>query len=186
MRWDDLFGDLEAQADALEVAERAAEVGERVRIEVGALGMRDRLRAAVGAPVRLEVAGALRLHGELSRVGADWMLLDESAGRESLVPLAAVGTVSGLGRLSTVPGTEGPVLARLSLRSALRGLARDRSTVRMHLVDGTVRDATLDRVGSDFVEVALHPAGEARRRSEVRDIQLVPFSAIAAVRRGAG
>jgi hypothetical protein len=42
---------------------------------------------------------------------------------------------------------------------------------------------TIDRVGADFIEVATHPAGEARRRADVRDVELVTLAAIAAVRR---
>lgn len=183
MRWDDLFADLEAQADALEVAERATEVGERARMEVSVTGTVHRLRAAVGAPVRLELLGDLGLAGELSRVGADWLLCDEGGGREALVPLSAVRLIAGLGRAAAVPGTEGAVAARLTLRSALRGIARDRSGVRLHLIDGAALDATIDRVGADFVDVARHAAGEPRRRSEVRAVALVPFAALAAVRR---
>jgi hypothetical protein len=186
VRWDDLFADLEAQADALEVAARAAEVSERTRIEVSALGVRDRLAAAVGTPVRLQLAGGLAAAGSVVRVGPDWVLLAEDGGRESVVALAAVRTIGGLGRLSAVPGSGGVVQARLALRSALRGIARDRSGVQVHLVDGMALDATLDRVGTDFVEVARHAAGEPRRRGEVRDVLLVPFAALAAVRRLVG
>jgi hypothetical protein len=38
-------------------------------------------------------------------------------------------------------------------------------------------------VGADFVELAEHPAGEARRRGEVRGVRTVPFTALGAVRR---
>ena len=65
----------------------------------------------------------------------------------------------------------------------MRAVARDRSGVRLYLVDGTVIAATLDRVGADFVEAAIHPTGEPRRHSGVRDVQLVAFTALAAVRR---
>jgi hypothetical protein len=75
------------------------------------------------------------------------------------------------------------VAGRLGLRSVLRGIARDRSAVRIELVDGTTVDATIDRVGADFVEVAVHPAGEPRRRADVRDVEVIPFGAVAAVRR---
>jgi hypothetical protein len=73
------------------------------------------------------------------------------------------------------------------LRAALRGIARDRSTVRIHLTSGNTQfdavDATIDRVGADFLEVAAHSAGAARRRAEVRETELVPFTAVVAVRR---
>jgi hypothetical protein len=183
VRWDDLFADLEAQADALAVAERAAEVDERTRIEIGALGLGARLRAAVGTPVQVQLVGGLAVSGRLDRIGPDWLLLDESAGREALLARSAVLFVSGLGRAADAPGSEGAVEARLLLRSALRGIARDRSPVRLHLVDGTVLDATPDRVGGDFLDVALHAPGEPRRRGDVRGVRTVPIAAVAAVRR---
>ncbi len=183
MRWDALFADLEAQAEALEHAERAAEVEERVRIEVAAIGLVDRLRAAVDTPLRVQCAGALALTGVLRRVGPDWLLLDEGSGREVLTAVAAVHGVTGLSRVSAVPDSAPGVESRLSLRHALRGLARDRSPVRVCRVDGSTLDATIDRVGADFIEVALHAPGETRRRGDVREVALVPFAALAAVRR---
>jgi hypothetical protein len=183
MRWDALFADLESQADALEHAERAAEVDERTRIEVAALGLVDRLRAAVGTSLRLQCVGGPLLAGELRRVGPDWLLLDEGSGREVLAPLAAVHGVTGLSRLSAVPDSASLVESRLTLRHVLRGVARDRSPVRLYRVDGSTLDATIDRVGADFIELALHAAGETRRRSDVREMALVPFAAVAAVRR---
>ncbi len=183
VRWDDLFADLEAQAGALETAQRAGEISERTRIELASIQVRDRLRAAVGDPVRMYLLGGLALAGAVVRVGPDWLLLDEGGGREALVALHAVRTVSGLGRLSAVPGSAGAVLGKLSLRSALRALARDRSAARLHLLDGEVLDVTIDRVGADYVDAARHAAGEPRRRSEVRDVVLVPLAALAAARR---
>jgi len=182
-RWQALFADLEAQAAAAEHAERAAEVDERTRGELAGLGTIDRLRAADGAAVRLRVSGGRTLSGVVDRVGPDWLLLAEDAGREAVVPLAAVLGVRGLSRFSAVPGTAGAVASRLGLRSALRGIARDRSPVRLELVDGSGLDATLDRVGADFVEVAVHAPGEARRRHDVAEVELVPFAGLVAVRR---
>lgn len=183
MRWNDLFADLEGQADALEVAARAAEVDERTRIEVGGLRVIDRLGAAVGTRVRLQLLGGLTVSGSVGRTGPDWLLLDDDGGFETVVALGSLRAVSGLGRWSAVPGRGGAVRARLTLRSALRGIARDRSGVRLHLVDGGAVAATLDRVGADFVEAALHAPGEARRRGDVREVQLIPFTALAAVTR---
>ncbi|GAB2487944.1 hypothetical protein [Jatrophihabitans fulvus] len=186
MRWEGLFADLEAQAEALEQAERAAEVEERTRAEVGRLGVHERLRAGVGMAVRLRVAGGLALAGRLDRVGPDWLLIAEDAGREAVVATAALLGVRGLARWSAAPGGEGVVASRLTLRHALRGVARDRAVVRVHLVDGSTLDGTLDRVGADFVELAAHAPGEVRRRNDVRENELVPLPALAAVRRAGG
>jgi hypothetical protein len=183
MRWDALFDDLEAQTAALEHAERAAEVEERTRGEVGGLGLVDRARAAVGTPLRVRLLGGVALTGRLGRIGPDWLLIDEDGGRETVVAIAAIAGVRGLGRYSAVPGTAGIVASRIGMRQVLRGIARDRSAVRLQLTDGTTVDATLDRVGADFVEVATHAAAEPRRRQDVRDVELVPLAAIAAVRR---
>ncbi len=183
MRWGGLFDDLEAQAEALATAERAAEVEERVRIAVAGQRLRDRLRPAVGSPVRLRCSGGLAVAGVLQRVGPDWLLVDEGQGQECVVPLAAVLTVGGLTRLVADPADEGAVARRLGIAHVLRGLARDRSAVRIWLVDATVLAGTLDRVGADFVELAVHPVGEARRRGDVREVQVLPFAAIAGVRR---
>jgi hypothetical protein len=43
--------------------------------------------------------------------------------------------------------------------------------------------ATLDRVGADHVEVALHAPGEARRSSDVRRVEVILLAALATVRR---
>jgi hypothetical protein len=183
MRWDGLFQDLDAQATALEQAERAAEVDERTRGEVGALGFRDRARASIGAAVRLSLSGGTSISGRLVRVGPDWLLVDEGAGREAVVATAHLARLRGLARYTAVPGSAGVVESRLGLRSALRGIARDRSAVRVLLTDGVTVDATIDRVGADFIEAATHPAGEWRRRQDVREVELIRLAAIAAVRR---
>jgi hypothetical protein len=186
VRWDGLFADLEAQAGALELAERAGEVDSRARTELAQLRMLDRLRPAVGLPVRARCAAGVTVSGRIARVGTQWLLIDEAAGREALVVIAAIESVAGLGRLSAVPGSIGVVESRLGLAHALRGLARDRSTVRVHLVDGSVLDGTIDRVGADFFELATHAAGELRRRTQVQDVLVVATAALVAVRRDAG
>ncbi|HEX3336537.1 MAG TPA: hypothetical protein VHS54_08750 [Jatrophihabitans sp.] len=183
MRWEALFADLEAQAEFLERAERAGEIDERTRGEIGSLRWRDRARCAVDSSVRLRLAGGLAASGNLARVGPDWVLLDEGGGHEVVVASAAVLVVRGLGRYAAAPDSVGVVESRLGLRHALRGIARDRSAVRVHLVDGSTLDGTVDRVGADFIEVAAHPPGEPRRRQEVREVELVPLGAVAAVRR---
>jgi hypothetical protein len=183
MRWDALFADLEAQAAVLGQEVRAAEVAERARGEIGALRVVDRARAALGTALRARLLGGHAVAGRLRRVGADWLLLDEDAGHETVVALDHLIGVRGLGRQSAVPDSVGVVESRLGLRHVLRGLVRDRAAVRVLLSDGSALDATLDRVGADFVEVAAHPAAEPRRRADVRDVELIALRGLAAVRR---
>jgi hypothetical protein len=183
MRWQGLFDDLQAQAVALELAERAGEVDERTRGEIGTLHWHDRVRAAVGLRLRIRLAGGASASGALVRVGPDWLLLDEGDGREVVVAASAVLAVRGLDRHSATPDSESAVSLRLGLRHVLRGIARDRSMVRVHLTDGSVIDATIDRVGADFADVATHGDGEVRRAQGVREVELLPFHALTAVRR---
>lgn len=183
MRWNALFADLEAQAESLAQAERAAEVQDRTRTEIGTLTLVDRLRPALGAPIRLRTAGAGTIAGLLDRIGPDWVLLEQDGGREVLVRLGAVTGVSGLGRSAAVPGSMDAVSARLGLWFVLRRIARDRSPVALVLSDATTVAATLDRVGSDYVEAAVHAPGEPRRVAAVRDVQLIPMAGLVAVRR---
>jgi hypothetical protein len=183
MRWDALFTDLEAQIDVLAAAERDAEIADRTRSEVGRLRLTDRLRAAVGSQLRIACRGDLTLTGRLDRVHPEWLLLAEAAGREALLATREVLSVAGLSRFSAAPEGMSAVDARFGLQLALRGIVRDRSPARLYLTDGTAVDGTLDRVGADFVEIAVHPLGEPRRRSAVSQTLLVATAAIVALRR---
>lgn len=179
MRWTYLFADLESQLESFTGAERDGEVAERTRIEAGKLTLLDRLRGAAGHSVSLRCTGVGPCNGRLERVGRDWLLMVESTGAETLVPLHSVLGVGGLGRHSSTPSGA----LELGLRSVLRGIVRDRAPVRLILADGTPVDGTLDRVGADFVEVAEHPIGEPRRPGVVQGIRTVPLCGFGALRR---
>jgi hypothetical protein len=187
MRWDDLFRDLEAQLTAAAGAEVDAEVADRSRREAARLALVDRARAAAGRPLVLRVAGAGAVKGRLVDVGSEWLLLTDGAAgsdSESLVPLSAVLSISGLVAWTATPEAAGQVGARLGLGVVLRGIARDRSGLAVTLVDGSTVTGTLDRVGADFVEVSEHGPGEARRPDAVTGVRTVPFLALAVLRRG--
>lgn len=182
MRWDELFRDLEGQLEAASATELAAEVADRTRREGATLTWVDRARGVTGARVSVRVPGGDVVDGVLREVGSQWLLVAEESGRDALVPASAVLAVVGLTAWSAAPGSAGHVFTRLGLGSALRGLARDRTAVSVCLVDGSVLDGTVDRVGQDFLEISTHAAGEARRQAEVRSVRTVPFVAVAVVR----
>ncbi len=180
MRWQALFDDLEAQLDAAESAALDAEVRDRTRREAALVRGSDRLRAARGTALTLAVQGVPDVAGRLLDAGDDWLLLEEAGLREVLVPTGAVLAVSGLGRGAT--GPQGEVERRLDLRWALRGLTRSRAPVRLALRDGRELSGTLERVGTDHVDLAEHAVGELRRASAVRGARMVPLPALALVR----
>ncbi len=182
MRWQQLFADLQAQFEAEEVTAEQAESASRARAEVGAVRLAERLGGALGCPVTLGCRGAGQIAGVLVEVGADWLLVDADHGRQDLVSMAAVRTVAGLGRRTALPELAGGVRDKLDLRRALRGLARDRATVQVVLDDGIVLNGTLDRVGSDYVELAEHPADQPRRAGAVQGVRAIVIEAIAVVR----
>jgi hypothetical protein len=181
MRWQQLFADLEAQLDESATADFAAEVRDRSRRELALVRLVDRLRPSVGQRLGTRLLGIGVLNGTLTAVGADWLLVTETGGREALMPLGAVLAVAGLDSVTAVPRSEGAVAARLGFGYALRGIARDRSAVMLYLTDGSTLAGTLDRVGADFVELAEHPAGEPRRRDTVRAVMTVPMAAIGVI-----
>lgn len=184
VRWAELFRDLEGQADALASAELAGEVAERTRLELARIRLVDRLRAGEGRELGLTVLGAGALRGTVLDCGPDWLLVAEDGGREALVPLAAVLGVVGLDpRVAAEPGSEGAVSARCGLGVALRALARDRAAVGCTVLDGSTVGGTVERVGADHLELAVHPPGERRTRGAAQVLRLIPFGALSVVRR---
>jgi hypothetical protein len=182
-----LFADLEGQLAAAAQADLAAEVAELVRAEWAEVALSDRLRPLVGATLRVSVTGAGTLQGRLCDLGAGWLLLAEPARQaETLVSTAAVQWVEGLSRHTAPAHGVEAVTRRLGLGHVLRGIARDRSPVLLVVRDGQAVTGTLDRVGADFVEVAVHPIDEPRRAGQVQTVRAVPWSALAAVRRAPG
>lgn len=182
MRWEQLFADLAAQLDEQEAAQEQAEDASRARAEYGRLLLADRVRGSLGQPVSLRCRGAGELAGRLVDVGIDWLLLVDEQGREVLVAADAVTAVAGLVARTAGQPLEGEVARRLDLRRALRGLARDRATVSCLLEDGGVLGGTVDRVGADFLELAVHPLDSPRRRGAVTAVLAVPLRAVVAVR----
>lgn len=171
-----LLDDLEEQAEGLALLERDLEVADRSRAEYARVSLASRLHAAAGRDVRLLLLGGLALAGRVRRTGPDWLLLADATDREWIVPHGAVGVLRGA-RAGAVATDALGVLRRLTVRSVLRGVAEADPGCVVHLVDGSSHEATLLRVGGDFVEVRLGGAVEPEQ------YDLVPIAAVAAVQR---
>jgi len=183
MRWDALFSDMEAQfaeGDRLAVE---AEISERARVETASIALADRLRGSLNSHVAVHLVGGRIFEGTLSHAGADALVLNETR-HQILIPYGAVARYAGLGRVSVAETSQ--VRRRIGLSRALRGLARDRTELAVTLRYVPETDSGLagviDRVGSDFFDLALVSPGEARRASQVRQVATVPFEALGAIR----
>lgn len=181
MRWDELFEDLEAQAESWQRAELAAEVADRTRSEIGQLTLLDRLRSNEGRQLAIGLAGGSSVRGTVVRLGVDWLLLH--CPHEVVVPIAAVATVTNLPLEATSAAAASVVASRLTLASVLRAVAIDRARVNVLLIDSSVVSGTPDRIGQDFVDVAIHHAEAGPRIGSVSARVTVRYAAIAAVSR---
>ena len=176
-----LFEDLEQQAEGLHLVERDAEVRDRSRSEYAEVTLAARLHASIGAVVALSVVGVGTVDGTMSRAGEGWCLLETTlSAQEWLVPLRAVKRARGLSERA-VSAEARSVVSRLSLRSALRGLADARTEVVLHHDDGEQTRGVVVRVGADFVELTA-AAAERADRSRPQATDIVPLSRLAAVR----
>ena len=193
MRWDRLFAELEGRFDELADEQAAAERADRERVAIGAVTALERLAGALDQQVRVGTAGGAVVAGALRAVGPDWLLVAEAEQRDCVLPWRSVAVVHGV-TAATGSAPSGLDL-RLDLRYALRGLARDRAPVQVAVAGWTgigvppatagasgELTGTIDRVGADFIEVALHAAGEPRRAGAVRSVALVPLASVLLVR----
>ncbi len=184
MRWEELFDDLEARFEEQERAEAEADLVDLVRGERDRIAFVDRLRAHPEAWIALDLRDGSNRRGKVLDVGKDWVLLGTPAGssmeqRDLLVPIAAVLSAGGLSQQSLDAGQS--VGRRLRLGSVLRGLARNRAAVAIDFWPMGHLDGTIDRVGADHLDLAVHPADVVRRAGEVRQMRTVPFQAVAAL-----
>lgn len=182
MRWNALFEDMEAQLAEAETLAFESEVSDRSRADTALVGLSDRLRGTLGGTIRVHLVSGSTFTGTLSHVGAEGLVVDELS-HQVLVPLAAVSHYSGIGRVAV--GEPSAVRTKLGLAGALRGLARDRAPLTVLLANESGEQripGVIDRVGRDFIDLAVTPPGEARRASGILDVATVPFGALRALR----
>jgi hypothetical protein len=179
MRWERLFADLEARLEAEERAAAEGDLADLVRAEYGQLTLVDRLSAHVGAALTWSIGSVPGpVAGDLIDLGADWALVRTARG-DVLIPLGAVRSISGLSRAARP--VQGEVARRLVLTVVLRGLARDRAVVTVQLRDEHPVTGTIDRVGADHCDLAIHPMDVPRRSGAVLGLRCLVVSGIVSI-----
>lgn len=172
MRWERLWSDLEAQAEALDRDELEAEVADRTLIEQGTVLLMDRVRASVGLHLRCVVVGGQQWRGPLLGYGLDWLSLGwgEAAGAAPaseaeyapgraarqvavLLPARSLTAVAGLARLAVPLDAVGLVARRVTLPMAMRRLLDAGAYVRVDRVGSTPLAGQVALVGRDYVDL---------------------------------
>ncbi|PPL20217.1 hypothetical protein [Microterricola pindariensis] len=203
MRWESLFDDMESQLEQELTAEDEQLRAEEERLRLGRLTMRSRLAAlsgdgpdAGGGLLRLELRSGALVTVRALTFGRDWLAgeLGRAGGQgtQCVIPLAAVSGVlldpDGIHRsLAEQPAAPARLAERIGLAFVLRDLCRRRAHVELDcgprpsgapwLLHGTI-----DRVGRDHCDLALHEPGTPRRESLVTGYRLVPFEQIMMLR----
>ena len=84
-------------------------------------------------------------------------------------------------RAADASATPAASRGRYQFALGLRELAQRRQPVRVLLADATDCDGTIEAAGSDYLKLAEHDLGEARRRGVVRARRFIGFAAVVAV-----
>jgi hypothetical protein len=178
MRW--LFDDLEAEFDAGLRREAEQEATAAVRAELGSTVLWEQLARRVDSELAA-LAGGRTLTGRVVASYPEFLVLRAADGAEHLIHYGPAVSFALPPEPPLLRPTPGPAVRRYQFALALRELARRREPVRVALGDGVTVDGTIEAVGSDYLEVAEHDPGEARRRAAVRARRFVGFAAVAAV-----
>jgi len=158
-------------------AEQAAAAA--MRAQVGQVELWEHLCRLTGGAVTVQ-SGPMRVQGTLLASYPDLFTVRSADGWHHLVhpgPTISVILAPGTKRLKAVTGG----INGYGFSLAMRELARRREPVRILLTAAGMVAGTIEVVGSDFLELAEHDPGEARRRAAVTGHRLLPFTAVAVV-----
>ena len=192
MRWDHLFDDLAGQLEHELQAEQVDLQHEEERLRLGRLELRDRITALHRGPAATRRLAMRLRSGERvalmpMTVGRDWVAgdLDDRPHHQAIVPFHAVDALQ-LDReqvsVSLQPGPEGPQLAaRLGLGFLLRDLCRRRAPLTVDTDTGSAT-GTIDRVGRDHLDLAVHELSVPRRESAVDHVRVIRLAQVQLVR----
>jgi hypothetical protein len=175
-----VFDELEAESEAGLRREAEQEAVAAVRTELGATVLWEQLARRLGGEATI-IAGARTFRGTAVASYPEFLVLRAADGTEHLIRYGAAVSVALPAEPPALRPTPTSATRRYQLALALRELARRREPVRVELVDATRCDGTIEAVGSDYLEIAEHELGEARRRVAVRARRFVGFEAVVAV-----
>lgn len=199
VRWDNLFDDLEGQLEQELHAEEIDLRAEEERLRLGRLSLRSRLASLSGRPgagvgyvLRVVLVSGETITIRPTTFGRDWLAADlldgPASGAQCVLPLAAIAAVIlHHDQVAASLGGESESAARLvdriGLPFVLRDLCRRRKSLLLRTQGGLVT-GTIDRVGRDHVDVAVHEPGSLRRAGEVQHYRIVPLAQIRLVQLG--
>lgn len=194
MRWERLFQDLEDQLDRETDAELEDIARDEERLRIARLPLIDRVRDYLGEPGRvpsvfLSVSQAL-LKCTVIRCGRDWMLVQVqeplALAGTVLIPITALRSVRidardvspiSRPRRTDTTGKNHQLSSEIAFTFVLRDLCRRRRHVTVTGDDGEI-SGTIERVGKDHVDMAIHPVGLARSANAVNYVAIVPLARI--------
>lgn len=194
MRWDHLFDDLAGQLEHELQSEESDLQLEEERLRLGRLPLRDRLAVLKASNdheltrvrVRLRTGDMHQLR--LVTVGRDWLAGDLEGlpgNPQAIIPLTAVDSLLLTARQASVSldplVVTSELAARLGVAFLLRDLCRRRSTVTLVTPHSSV-SGTIDRVGRDHLDLAVHDPDAPRRSSAVEHVRVVGFDQLLVVR----
>lgn len=194
MRWDHLFDDLAGQLEHELQSEESDLRLEEERLRLGRLPLRERLAVLKASSdpalsrVRLRLRTGETHEVRLVTVGRDWLAGDidgGSGGSQAIVPLSAVDSLVVTQQQADVSldplATTSELAARLGVAFLLRDLCRRRSPVTVVTATGSAT-GTIDRVGRDHLDLAVHDLEVPRRSSAVEHVRVVAFDQLLLVR----
>jgi hypothetical protein len=175
-----VFDELEAEFEAGLRREAEQEAVAALRAGMGATVLWEQLARRVGSQAVVHIGGR-RFRGTVLASYPEFLVLRADDGGEHLVRYGPAVSVALPSEPSSLRPTPDTAARRYQFALALRELARRREPVRVELADGSGVDGTIEAVGGDYLEIAEHDPGEARRKAAVRARRFVGFAAVAAV-----
>jgi hypothetical protein len=175
-----LLADLDGEFDALQRQQDERAAVEALRARLGETPLWEQIARRVDHEVTVRL-GDTNLVGVVVAGYRDFFALRDGS-EEHLIRLGPHVSLAFPTRSTRPLGPAPTGLTRcFTLMLALRELARRREPVRLRLADGNLATGTIEAVGSDYLELAEHDPGEARRATAVRARRFVGLAAVVLV-----